>query len=141
MKDKTLIRFLLVALAVLGLTAAVWPIASEFLRAADRDDVTVSGRYAPASCKPGKPIEIVIRNASTTKTVKAVNLEIQVFDRGDSQNLAGHEYAYQNATYVIPPGQSVETCWMLNARREPESPVISVKKNYVTFFEKGEMIP
>ncbi len=90
--------------------------------------------------KRGNPIEVSIRNQSK-KTIKAVNMSVEIFERGNSRNVARYDMTYADVTFIVRPGDTVRSCWAMNTTQTVRDPVVNATKHYTTFFSPGEKIP
>jgi hypothetical protein len=133
------VLFAVVVAAIVGL---VWYVQDqEKQHRAEQDGVTVSVSYEPAVCNERTPILLKVVN-DTRRTVKSVNLSIEVFEEGRSDNLAGYDGDI-DTTDVVRPGSARLSCWRVPSLKRSASGSLRLHaaKNYVEFYSENEFIP
>lgn len=103
--------------------------------------VTVTAALSK-ECDPERPIHVVIRNDSS-KTLKKVSLDLQVFESGRSENLSNYT-GFRTYDFILRPGESKDGCDVV-----PSSVTTRRGARYIvrpadvspTFFEAGEYVP
>lgn len=94
-----------------------------------------------ACSDPRLPYEITVKNGSS-KTVKRVTYRVELFERGDSKQLAAE--TQPPWTFVIEPGETTKGCYRIEREwntPSPTDPVVTIKVEKVEFFADGETIP
>ncbi|NMG22523.1 hypothetical protein [Brasilonema bromeliae] len=107
---------------------------------ADRNGVEMTASYG-GSCGPDYA-SVVARNR-TSKTVRKVNFHLNVYERGNSENL-NHEWP--EWTYVLKPHAQESACFRLPPSARPRDGkalnlTLDARPWSVDYFAEGDFIP